>query len=187
MDVFGGHYSTTTDLSLVPKDSSPSHVLKSFSPSQHPPKSKPMAEEESPLPHSPFRVCLTVQYFWKRSHQSIERNANNIKCYREKRSKFLSCSKSVAFRVPSFFFWPHRAACGILVPQPGLEPGPSVKALSPNHWTARVPSIEATAARFFLFILSQVFFVQRDVCLLFSYTHIMLIKMHLIFFLLKFF
>ena len=31
-----------------------------------------------------------------------------------------------------------RAACGILVPQPGIEPGPSaVKAPSPNHWTAR--------------------------------------------------
>ena len=28
-------------------------------------------------------------------------------------------------------------ACGILV-KPGIEPGPSaVKALSPNHWTAR--------------------------------------------------
>ena len=37
-----------------------------------------------------------------------------------------------------FFFWPHRVACGILVPQPGIEPGPSaVKARSPNHWTAR--------------------------------------------------
>ena len=29
-------------------------------------------------------------------------------------------------------------ACGILVPRPGIEPGPSaVKAWSPNHWTAR--------------------------------------------------
>ena len=29
-------------------------------------------------------------------------------------------------------------ACGILVPGPGIEPGPSaVKALSPNHWTTR--------------------------------------------------
>ena len=38
-----------------------------------------------------------------------------------------------------FFFWPHRSACGILVPrQPGLEPGPSaVRAWSPNPWTAR--------------------------------------------------
>ena len=30
------------------------------------------------------------------------------------------------------------AACGILVPQPGIEPRPSaVKAWSPNHWTAK--------------------------------------------------
>ena len=35
-------------------------------------------------------------------------------------------------------FWPHCAACGILVPQPGIEPvPPAVEAWSPNHWTAR--------------------------------------------------
>ena len=29
-------------------------------------------------------------------------------------------------------------ACGILVPQPGIEPVPPVvEAWSPNHWTAR--------------------------------------------------
>ena len=29
-------------------------------------------------------------------------------------------------------------ACGILVPQPGIEPAPlALKARSPNHWTAR--------------------------------------------------
>ena len=33
------------------------------------------------------------------------------------------------------FFWPHHVACGILVPQPGIEPGSlAVKAWSPNHW-----------------------------------------------------
>ena len=37
-----------------------------------------------------------------------------------------------------FFFWSCSEACGILVPRPGIEPVPSaVKALSPNHWTAR--------------------------------------------------
>ena len=41
-----------------------------------------------------------------------------------------------------FFFgllvWPHCAACGILVPQPGIEPvPPAVEAQSLNHWTAR--------------------------------------------------
>ena len=29
-------------------------------------------------------------------------------------------------------------ACGVLVPQPGIEPGPPVvEARSPNHWTTR--------------------------------------------------
>ena len=37
-----------------------------------------------------------------------------------------------------FFFWLSHAACGILVPLPGIKPGPlAVKALSPNRWTAR--------------------------------------------------
>ena len=37
-----------------------------------------------------------------------------------------------------FFFWPHHAACRILVPQPGIEPTPlAVEVRSLNHWTAR--------------------------------------------------
>ena len=36
-----------------------------------------------------------------------------------------------------FFFWPHHAARGILVPQPGTEPTPlALEAWSLNHWTA---------------------------------------------------
>ena len=32
----------------------------------------------------------------------------------------------------------HHMACGILVPQPGVEPmSPTVEAQSHNHWTAR--------------------------------------------------
>ena len=35
-------------------------------------------------------------------------------------------------------FWPHCAACGILVPQLGIEATPpAVEARSLNHWTAR--------------------------------------------------
>ena len=35
-------------------------------------------------------------------------------------------------------FWPHSTACGILVPQPGIEPvPPALEAQSLNHWTAR--------------------------------------------------
>ena len=37
-----------------------------------------------------------------------------------------------------YLFWPCCTACGILVPQPGIEPWPSaVRAQSSNHWTAR--------------------------------------------------
>ena len=37
-----------------------------------------------------------------------------------------------------FFFWPHCAACGMLVPQPGIEPmPPALGAQSLNHWTTR--------------------------------------------------
>ena len=35
-------------------------------------------------------------------------------------------------------FFPHHHACGILVPQPGIEPVPlAVEAQSLNHWTTR--------------------------------------------------
>ena len=38
----------------------------------------------------------------------------------------------------SFFFQLRHRACGILVPQPGIEPAPpAVEAQSLNHWTAR--------------------------------------------------
>ena len=37
-----------------------------------------------------------------------------------------------------FFFWLHHVACGILVPQPGIQPlPPAVEARSLNPWTAR--------------------------------------------------
>ena len=40
-------------------------------------------------------------------------------------------------------FWSHHAACGILVPQPGVEPVPlALGARSLKHWTSReVPGI----------------------------------------------
>ena len=42
-----------------------------------------------------------------------------------------------------FFFWPHHAACGILVPLPGIEPvPPALRAWSLDHLTAReVPAM----------------------------------------------
>ena len=37
-----------------------------------------------------------------------------------------------------FFFWLCHAACGISVPQPGIEPRPSaVRVQSPNHWVVK--------------------------------------------------
>ena len=37
-----------------------------------------------------------------------------------------------------YIFWPHRVACGILVPRPGIKPiPPALGAWSPNHWTTR--------------------------------------------------
>ena len=36
------------------------------------------------------------------------------------------------------FFWLHHVACGILVPQPGIEPmPPALEEWSLNHWTAQ--------------------------------------------------
>ena len=41
-------------------------------------------------------------------------------------------------KVHFFSFWPCYNACRILVPQPGIKPGPlAVKVPSPNHWAAR--------------------------------------------------
>ena len=37
-----------------------------------------------------------------------------------------------------FIHWPYSVACGILISQPGTEPGPlEVSTQSPNHWTTR--------------------------------------------------
>ena len=38
--------------------------------------------------------------------------------------------------IQHIFFWPRCAACGILIPQPRIEPG-QWKHKSSNHWTAR--------------------------------------------------
>ena len=54
-------------------------------------------------------------------------------------STFLQSSRDKR-KVASFslFFWPYHVAGGILVPKPGIEPGPTiVKMQNPNHWTAR--------------------------------------------------
>ena len=56
-----------------------------------------------------------------------------------------------------FVFWPHLITCGILAPQPGIEPMCLVvKAWSPNCWIAReVPHIR------FLFFLNHLKVICR--------------------------
>ena len=45
--------------------------------------------------------------------------------------------KETTFMQDDFIFWLCHRACGILVPQPGIENWiPKIKAPSPNHWTA---------------------------------------------------
>ena len=52
------------------------------------------------------------------------------------------------------FFWLHHTALGILVPLPGIEPGPSaVRTQSPNHWTAREFPFFFLFGYMFLFLL----------------------------------
>ena len=50
--------------------------------------------------------------------------------------------------VTFFFFLPYHKACGILVPQPGIEAKlPAVEAPSLNHWTAKeVPALAIPCA-----------------------------------------
>ena len=62
--------------------------------------------------------------------------------YLPPRLLFLQCMRCDFFNRLFYFFififWLRCAACGIIVPWPGIEPGPSaVRARSPNHWTTR--------------------------------------------------
>ena len=56
---------------------------------------------------------------------------------------FSASHSSLFFLFIFNFFWLHHAACGILVPWPGIEPMPlAVEAWSLTHWTTReVPSL----------------------------------------------
>ena len=58
--------------------------------------------------------------------------------WKGQRGVFWGFYKKPIIYIQFFLFWPRPTACGILVPQPGIEPGPmAVKAPSPNDWTAR--------------------------------------------------
>ena len=67
---------------------------------------------------------------------------------------------SILFILFYFIFWPRCAACGIIVPRPGIEPGPSaVKARSPNHWTPGEFLKHPHFILFFLALFSFFFFL----------------------------
>ena len=61
--------------------------------------------------------------------------------WEETKNQFFFCFSLYLFIFSFFFFlifWPCPAACGILVPRPGMQPEPpAVEAWSLNHWTTR--------------------------------------------------
>ena len=67
---------------------------------------------------------------------------------------FVYISKYFVF-VFYFFGWPSCTACGILVPQPGMQAvPPAVGVWSLNHWTAWV-------VQYFVFLISKLFFFSH--------------------------
>lgn len=60
--------------------------------------------------------------------------AISVRASRSTNSPVLTYLPSSSF----FLFQPHCAACGTVIPQPGIEPvGPAVETWSPKHWTSR--------------------------------------------------
>ena len=54
------------------------------------------------------------------------------------RSQLKFAKKETFPSSPPLFFWLHHVACGILIPQSGIEHGTmAVRAHNPNYWTAR--------------------------------------------------
>ena len=101
-------------------------------------------------------ICEMNGHFW--TERCFKNFTDNSICHYLSRAKFfpkginknyviISTHESHLFRISCqnsnyvrifFFFFGFATAFGILVPQPGIEPGPlAVKARSPNHWTAR--------------------------------------------------
>ena len=84
-------------------------------------------------------------------------------------SRLLHIVVCISIPFLSFFFspWPQCVACGILVPQPRIEPAtPEVEVQSVNHWTAR----EVPLLHFFLWLnhtslygLNTIFLIHSSV------------------------
>ena len=63
----------------------------------------------------------------------IKRHGNSVLIFPP---KWIRSHDTILFIYFIFFFWPHHAACGILVPWPGIKPmPPAVEVRSLNHWT----------------------------------------------------
>ena len=77
--------------------------------------------------------------FGERSQNSVERDWLGVGAVKGVLWIVRKCFTAGSQRWFSFsLFWPLCEACGILVPWPGIKPGPSaVRAWSPSHWTVR--------------------------------------------------
>ena len=82
------------------------------------------------LDETPVPVTIILQ---------LQRSQLGYKTYMPKKAQKKEGKKGSFFKkFYLFIFWPHLTACGILLPWPGIEPGPTaVNALSLNHWTTR--------------------------------------------------
>ena len=110
------------------------------------------------LPRAPLLPWLCWVVFWNMKCSNLSRVKPAVLSFKTSQSHFFftgrqrSCSDwavIILITIKFFFvvfvvvvvvclFLLHCTVCGILVPRPGIEPGPSaVRAQSPNHWTAR--------------------------------------------------
>ena len=101
--------------------------------------------QEFPLCESPDHKPLQDKFFWlsRSPASSLTSTTQEFASAAVTPLNWPLLSHPRSYLYLFFFFWPHCVACGILVPQPGIEPVPSaVKVLSPNHWTSReFPSV----------------------------------------------
>ena len=73
---------------------------------------------------------------WEKYNKYKKKNNNKKPTWKRKGLKIALNLKSRKFQYPSTFYPLTLCSCGILVPQPEIEPGPlAMRAQSPNHRT----------------------------------------------------